>query len=78
MGHRNHKFLPVRVALSPTQCATATGLHYDRVIAPAVESGALLVHLIGDGPRPKRRVMVSDLEQWLRDHPTLIKSVIKR
>jgi len=78
MAHRHHKFLPVRVALSPTQCAEACGLNYDRVIAPAIESGALPVHLIGEGVKPRRRVMVSDLEKFLRNHPTLIKQVTKR
>ncbi|WP_298107430.1 hypothetical protein [Bradyrhizobium sp.] len=75
---RQHKLLPIRIALSPTQCASATGLHFENVIKPAVESGALRVHLIGDGVRPKRRVIVADLEQWLRDHPQLIKHVTKR
>jgi hypothetical protein len=44
---RQHRNLPVRVALSPTQAASATGLNYVRVIRPAVETGALPVHLIG-------------------------------
>ncbi len=80
MAHRHHKFLPVRVALSPTQCATACGLHYDRDIKPAVESGTLPVYLIGEpgALRPRRRVIVADLEQWLRNNPQLIKRVCKR
>jgi hypothetical protein len=78
VAHKHHKFLPVRVALSPTQSATATGLHYDRDIKPAIESGALPVYLIGNGVKPKRRVLVSDLEQWLRNNPQLIRHLIKR
>jgi hypothetical protein len=78
MAHKNHKLLPIKIALSPTQSATATGLNYHRDIAPAVESGALPVYLIGSGARPKRRVLVADLEQWLRNNPQLIRHLIKR
>lgn len=74
---RDHKLLPMRVALSPAQTITATGLH-ESVIMGAIESGQLVVHLIGDGVKPRKKILVADLEAWLRAHPTLIKSVTKR
>lgn len=74
---RDHKLLPMRVCLSPAQTITATGLH-ESVIMSAIESGALPVHLIGEGPRPKRKIVVRELEQWLINHPTLIKQVAKQ
>ena len=77
MARRDQKLLPVRVALSITAAATACMLHVDH-IKQAINDGLLPVYLIGEGVRPKQRILVSDLELWLRQNPQLICHVIKR
>ena len=63
---RRQKNRIVFLALSPTACATALGLNYDRVISPAIASGALgPVYAIG----AKRRLLVIDIERFVRSFP---------
>jgi hypothetical protein len=63
---RKHVGDVIRVCLSPTKVATATGLHFDRVISPAIAAGELPVYLVAGN---HRRILISDLEKWLRSFP---------
>jgi hypothetical protein len=61
---RQRKHPHVFLALSPSACADAIGVSYDHVILPAISSGELgPVYVRG----AKRRILVSDLEAWLRE-----------
>jgi hypothetical protein len=65
---RRHTGPVIRICLSPTQTATATGLSYERVIRPAIERGELVVYVVAG----KRKVMVEDIAAYLRSHKQLI------
>jgi hypothetical protein len=53
----------VYLALSPAATATALGIKAQRIY-DAVDSGALPVYCIG----PRRKILVSDTERWVRSH----------
>lgn len=64
---RAHKRPIVFLALSPTMIATAIGVNYERVIVPAIASGALGPVYIS--PTGKRKILCSDLERFVRSWP---------
>jgi len=55
-----------QVAMSPFACADACNVSYERTILPAILGGELQVYT---NPRGKsaRRILVSDLEVWIRE-----------
>jgi hypothetical protein len=71
MSTRRHVGPVTKIAMSPTKISTATGLRLDRVISPAIKSGELPCYVIGN----HRRVLISDVEAWLRTYPRLLKKV---
>jgi hypothetical protein len=62
---RKHVLPTPIIALSPARCAAAIGADYDDVILPAIlrgELGPVYRHGV------KRRILVRDLEQYIRDY----------
>jgi len=56
----------IMLALSPSATARALGVNYERAILPAIASGALgPVYSLG----AKHRLLVSDIERWVRSWP---------
>jgi hypothetical protein len=74
---RHQKNPLVFLALSPAATATALGVNYGRVIAPAIASGALIVRQCG----AKRRIAVfgdGGIQQYFESLPQKKMSKPKR
>ncbi len=52
------------LALSPNACAVALGLHIDRVLE-AVRDGKLHIRV----SHKKHRILISEIEKWVRSWP---------
>ncbi|WP_426438578.1 hypothetical protein [Bradyrhizobium genosp. P] len=57
-----------RLALSPSGAAEALNLSYTNIVLPAIEAGELAVYDV----RGRKRIATSDLETWLKSHPTVL------
>jgi hypothetical protein len=67
---RRYRTPVTKLAMSPSKLSAALDLRYE-LMASAIKSGELPVYIVGI----KRRVLVSDAEQWLRSHPELVQKV---
>jgi excisionase family DNA binding protein len=56
------------VAMSPAKAAASTGLRPER-ISDAISGGWLPAHRVGT----KTLILVSDLEAWIKTHPSALR-----
>ncbi len=59
----------VLLALSPHASARALGISYARLLADGINTGALTVHACG----AKRRILIREIEAWLKTWPVATK-----
>jgi hypothetical protein len=67
MARSNHSGPVVRLAFSPTKIATALSVDYRRTVLPAITAGELGPVYTNPRGKTQRRILVADIERWVRE-----------